>query len=101
LGGVVNLHVFLMKALNLASQSNVSFKCGRGPTTTSHLDACTSMKHAHQSYAHVVLQMSLTYWSSLSQNFMPKWTTPDVQSLSLWPKQMNLTWSGLRLSLPQ
>jgi hypothetical protein len=34
----------------------VSFKCGRGPTTTSHLDACTSMKHAHQSYAHIVLQ---------------------------------------------
>jgi hypothetical protein len=27
---------------------------------TSHLRACTAMKHAHPSYAHIVLQMSLT-----------------------------------------
>jgi len=27
---------------------------------TSHLDACTSMEHAHLSYAHIIFQMALT-----------------------------------------
>jgi hypothetical protein len=29
---------------------------------TSHLDAHTSMEHAHPRHAHIVLQMSLTLW---------------------------------------
>jgi hypothetical protein len=32
-----------------------------GCSSTSHPDACTYMEHAHPSYAHIVLQMSLTH----------------------------------------
>jgi hypothetical protein len=38
---------------------------------TFHLNICISMEHAHPSYAHIILEMSMIGTSS-SQNFMAK-----------------------------
>jgi hypothetical protein len=52
---------------------NVSLNVSHGPTTTSHLDACTSMKHAHQSYApysspnvtHILVKFELKFYAQM------------------------------------
>jgi hypothetical protein len=59
-----------------------TFICG---SRNSHVNACTSTKqYAHSSYAHIVLQMSITHWVKFEQNFMPKsWTNAY---LALFPR---------------
>jgi hypothetical protein len=37
--------------------------------STPHLDACTSMKHAHSSYVCMILLMSLTHWVKFETKF--------------------------------
>jgi hypothetical protein len=52
--------------------SNFKIKTSFTGSKSSHLDACTSMEHAHLLYAHIVLYISLTHLISPGQNFILK-----------------------------
>jgi hypothetical protein len=51
--------------------SNIQQKSSLTWSSTSHLDPCTSMEHAHpSSYAQRVFQMSLTHWVKFEPKFI-------------------------------
>jgi len=50
---------------------NVKLRTSVNRSRTSYLNICISMEHAHPSYAHIILEMSMIGTSS-NQNFMAK-----------------------------